>query len=899
MGGGSSSPAKSYESPGGSAHDSSNSSPYGNRSLSSSSDPGSPKFSPGIARKRSAIEEIRYQAEQTAERAAKSRFDRISRAQSLGVQGIPTAPLGSRDKLLLSIAVRPPQELQVTTQAISLKWETEKSAGAARIKRYDLQWRVAPEGHSPPGGICAWSLGDADERVPFTTGDSWSSVPECAIFKLKMQANFCQLPRNAPPLIFRVRGRCNAGWGPWSEVSKPVQVLNCDMPSPVHGLITATSIEIRWTAMRDARYGKLRRYELMGRTDHEEDSWQECYTGAQPKVVVERLGNRGLHPFTRYLFKVVTVASHGDVTDRDESQLESGILTLQTSSAAPSAPQPPKITSFTHDTISLSWLPPPSNGSTITSFTLLGKVGTSPVYTEYYMGPDSRVSLGARPGRTSPGHSPSHQRIHPSTEYNFKLSATNAHGTSPCSTPIFVFTDPRPLGEEELLSPAPSPPLTESKVAPTNRDVHATQDTEAYTTTSVDSAAPAAVPGRNQSARSVAAPVTPGGSGSGRVRTIEGGWLECWDEKEQAMYYFHPHSGCTQWEHPNQMQQDPDLVFRRKRFRFLYVLHRQQGSGDPAVRSTLPLFIERDQIVYSSFEQLKVLSSEDLRTCPRITFMGEAGIDSGGVTKDWFLSLSRQLVDPHLCLFTSCASAKSPSFVIDPRSSVNPHHLAYFYFVGRMLGMAVYHRHLVAVKFPIWFYKQLIGNEVLLADIASTDEEFHNSLKWILQNPVEDAGDFEFTVVKDGFGTSEVVELVPGGADIVVTNANKDLYVALLVHWKVCGAVKHQMEAVCRGFYEVVPQKQISVFSPAELEMLLVGKPHIDVHEIQAGASYSGGYNDESPTIKVSAHDRISSFVTLNIHTYCETHTDTCPYADSPTRRCFGTSSRLCRSRNA
>ena len=74
-------------------------------------------------------------------------------------------------------------------------------------------------------------------------------------------------------------------------------------------------------------------------------------------------------------------------------------------------------------------------------------------------------------------------------------------------------------------------------------------------------------------------------------------------------------------------------------------------------------------------------------TFSKITFIKEEGIDSGGVSKDWFLCLSRAFADPQLCLFRTCTEGGESVCVIDSRSSINADHLEYFRFVGRILGM--------------------------------------------------------------------------------------------------------------------------------------------------------------------------------------------------------------------
>ena len=58
--------------------------------------------------------------------------------------------------------------------------------------------------------------------------------------------------------------------------------------------------------------------------------------------------------------------------------------------------------------------------------------------------------------------------------------------------------------------------------------------------------------------------------------------------------------------------------------------------------------------------------------------------------------------------------------------------MSYFYFVGRVLGMAVFHGLYIDGGFTLPFYKQLLGHPVSLDDLESVDEAYYRSLKWIL-----------------------------------------------------------------------------------------------------------------------------------------------------------------------
>lgn len=78
--------------------------------------------------------------------------------------------------------------------------------------------------------------------------------------------------------------------------------------------------------------------------------------------------------------------------------------------------------------------------------------------------------------------------------------------------------------------------------------------------------------------------------------------------------------------------------------------------------------------------------SQDLRRRLYIVFRGEEGLDYGGPAREWFFHLSHQMLNPMYCLF-EYTSEHSYTLQINPASDVNPEHLTYFRFIGRVIAM--------------------------------------------------------------------------------------------------------------------------------------------------------------------------------------------------------------------
>lgn len=119
-----------------------------------------------------------------------------------------------------------------------------------------------------------------------------------------------------------------------------------------------------------------------------------------------------------------------------------------------------------------------------------------------------------------------------------------------------------------------------------------------------------------------------------------------------------------------------------------------------------------------------------------IAFDQEEGIDAGGLTKEWFLLISKEIFNPDYALFIR--GAKGVNFQPNPASEVNKEHLNYFHFAGQIIGKAIFDGYLTNCYFTRSFYKQILGHELEFTDIKDIDPDYYENLKWILENEIGD-----------------------------------------------------------------------------------------------------------------------------------------------------------------
>uniref|UniRef100_A0AAQ6AF09 HECT-type E3 ubiquitin transferase n=1 Tax=Amphiprion ocellaris TaxID=80972 RepID=A0AAQ6AF09_AMPOC len=264
-----------------------------------------------------------------------------------------------------------------------------------------------------------------------------------------------------------------------------------------------------------------------------------------------------------------------------------------------------------------------------------------------------------------------------------------------------------------------------------------------------------------------------------------------------------------------------DLVHKLKLLRHELSLQQPQAGH-------CRIEVSREEIFEESYRQIMKMRPKDLKKRLMVKFRGEEGLDYGGVAREWLYLLCHEMLNPYYGLF-QYSTDNIYTLQINPDSSINPDHLSYFHFVGRVMGLAVFHGHYINGSFTLPFYKQLLGKPIQLNDLETTDPELHKSLVWILENDITSVLDHTFCVEHNAFGKFLQHELKPNGRNISVTEENKKEYVRLYVNWRFMRGIEAQFLALQKGFSELIPQHLLKPFDHKELELIIGGLGKIDL----------------------------------------------------------------------
>merc|ERR1712088_459189 len=255
-------------------------------------------------------------------------------------------------------------------------------------------------------------------------------------------------------------------------------------------------------------------------------------------------------------------------------------------------------------------------------------------------------------------------------------------------------------------------------------------------------------------------------------------------------------------------------------------------------REDLAVHVKRENVFEESFRELHRRSAEEWKNRFYIVFEGEEGQDAGGLLREWYVIISREIFNPNYALFKSSPGDRV-TYTINDFSHINSNHLCYFKFVGRVIAKAIYDNKLLESYFTRSFYKHILAAPVKYTDMESEDYTFYKSLEFLMENDIQDLGyDLTFSTEIREFGVTETRDLIQNGQNIKVTEENKHDYVRLVCQMKMTGAIRKQLSAFLEGFYNIIPRRLISIFNEQELELLVSGLPVIDIDDLKAHSEY-------------------------------------------------------------
>lgn len=311
--------------------------------------------------------------------------------------------------------------------------------------------------------------------------------------------------------------------------------------------------------------------------------------------------------------------------------------------------------------------------------------------------------------------------------------------------------------------------------------------------------------------------------------------------------------------------------------------------------------VHRDSIFQDAFESFYPLG-EGLKEPIQISFIDkfgnpEAGIDGGGVTKEFLISVTNEAFDPKsdLAMFAENEQHEiypNPTILestVEMMRRMGIHHgtedfkqhLRHFWqqfeFLGRIMGKCIYEGILVDINFAGFFLLKwaLTGgttaasNETAyrasINDVKDYDQGLYQGLVALKNYTGDVENDFglNFSVTDTmslNYDDTEVThtithDLVNGGSDIPVTKANREVYIDLIARYRLQTQPAFVTNAFLQGLGQIVQPMWLAMFNQKELQTLVGGEnSELDIADLRRNTQYNGLYQigddgQEHPTI--------------------------------------------------
>uniref|UniRef100_A0A8C2JB31 HECT and RLD domain containing E3 ubiquitin protein ligase 4 n=1 Tax=Cyprinus carpio TaxID=7962 RepID=A0A8C2JB31_CYPCA len=136
------------------------------------------------------------------------------------------------------------------------------------------------------------------------------------------------------------------------------------------------------------------------------------------------------------------------------------------------------------------------------------------------------------------------------------------------------------------------------------------------------------------------------------------------------------------------------------------------GGGVESVNPCLILMVRRENVVGDSMEVLRKSKNVHYKKPLKVMFVGEEAVDAGGVRKEFFLLIMKELLDPKYGMFRYYEESRLIWFAHNTFEDIDLFHL-----IGVVCGLAIYNLTIVELNFPLALYKKLLKKTPTLEDL--------------------------------------------------------------------------------------------------------------------------------------------------------------------------------------
>lgn len=246
--------------------------------------------------------------------------------------------------------------------------------------------------------------------------------------------------------------------------------------------------------------------------------------------------------------------------------------------------------------------------------------------------------------------------------------------------------------------------------------------------------------------------------------------------------------------------------------------------------------VSRSSIVKDTVTQLLMVDDMQLKKPIKIQFKGEEAMDAGGVRKEYFMLLMRDIMDPIYGMFSYYEESRLLWFNTDSLEGDDTYSM-----IGKVFGLAIYNNTIVNMGMPLVLFKKILNHSACLEDMKELQPIVGKSLQSILDydgDNIESEFGLTFEISRPYYDGSIAVFLDEKNPNKKLTKDNREEYVATYMDFFFNKSVEKQFKAFKKGFLQVCGGKILELFKPKELQSLVIGNENYDWEVLKKNTTY-------------------------------------------------------------
>ena len=223
----------------------------------------------------------------------------------------------------------------------------------------------------------------------------------------------------------------------------------------------------------------------------------------------------------------------------------------------------------------------------------------------------------------------------------------------------------------------------------------------------------------------------------------------------------------------------------------------------------------------------------------KINFIGETNYDAGGIMREWFTTIFKAFEDKNLKLFIE-SETDTFSYIINPLLKRNSNNYKYFSLIGKLMAKALIDNITVNICFNKLIYKMILQEEIKFEELVFINKPLYNSIENMQNFEMADLGIYYNIELKDFDNNIHSFDIKTNGINIQVENIQD--YIKSRIDFMTT-LYEPFIKRIRDSLFNIIPKEVIQSFTSDQLELIINGRPFIDLEEWKIFTEYREPYN--------------------------------------------------------